>query len=197
MRAERAFDEQHGLDTSGIVRLHELAFENEHKELGARYEATSPESFERVMGQLELGDGELTFIDLGAGKGRVLLMASRFPFRRIVGVEFSPELTAIAERNVEGWRRRTPACPDIELVCQDATTYDFPDEPLLVYMYNPFDEPVMRAVLARLRASIERSPRPVLLVMISRLASLETVTSNGFEPATPSELFLPTAVGAH
>ncbi|HWH94462.1 MAG TPA: class I SAM-dependent methyltransferase, partial [Baekduia sp.] len=194
LRADRAFDEQLGVDTSGIVRLHELSFESENKELGSRYEATSPESFERVMSQLELGDRELTFVDLGAGKGRALLLASRLPFRRLVGVEFSPELTAIGQRNVEAWRQRHPDCPDIELVCQDATTYEFPDEPLLVYMYNPFEAPVLLEVLANLRASLQRSPRPVMLVSITPWETLDALTSSGFAAASPPELFLPAAM---
>ena len=198
MRADRAFDLEHGIETSGIVRLHDLAFESDHKELGARYEATTPASFERVMGQLDLGDEALTFVDLGAGKGRVLLLASLRPFRRIVGVEFSPELAAIGRRNIEAWRVRHPDCADIELVCQDATTYEFPDGPLLVYMFNPFDEPLMSTVLARLRASVEQRPRRVVLVLVNRLATLETLTANGFVPASPDahELFVPAAVAS-
>jgi SAM-dependent methyltransferase len=191
-RADRAFDERLGVETSGIVRLHELAFACDTKELGSRYQASSPASFTRVMGQLELGDRELTFIDVGAGKGRALLMASRLPFRRIVGVEFSPELTEVGQRNVEAWRQRNPDCADIELVCQDATTFAFPDEPLLVYMYNPFEAPVMRKVLGNLRASVQRSPRRVLLVLVDRTIELEAVTDSGFASASPPELYLPT-----
>jgi hypothetical protein len=124
-------------------------------------------------------------------------MASRLPFRRLIGVEFSPELTAVGERNVDVWRQRHPHCPDIELLCQDATTYDFPDEPLLVYMYNPFEAAVLRKVLANLRASMERSPRRVLLIMTDRTVALDALTSSGFAPvSSPPELFLPTWVPA-
>ncbi|MCW2993157.1 MAG: hypothetical protein JWQ18_652, partial [Conexibacter sp.] len=194
-RADAAFDRRLGVETSGIVRLHELAFESENKEHGARYQATSPQAFGDIMDKLELGDGELTFIDVGSGKGRALLLASQLPFRRLVGVEFSPELTATAERNVASWRERTPGCPEVELLCLDATAYAFPDEPLLVYLYNPFEEPVMLEVLANLRASLERSPRRVLLVLIKRVVSLEALAQVGFVPSTapgaPGELFLP------
>jgi SAM-dependent methyltransferase len=191
-RADRAFDEQLGVDTSGIIRLHELGFESENKELGARYQATAPESFEQIMSQIDVGDRDLTFVDVGAGKGRALLLASRLPFRRLVGVEFSPELTEIGKRNIARWQARTPDCPDIELICQDATTYDFPDEPLLVYMYNPFEEPVLLQVLGNLRTSVQRSPRRVLVVLLTREASLKTLAASGFAPSTPPELFLPT-----
>src|SRR3954452_4570322 len=109
--AERAFDARLGVDTAGIVRLHELSFDSENKDLGSRYEATSPDYFDLVMSQLDLGDGDLTFVDLGAGKGRALLMAAQLPFRRLVGVEFSPELTAVADRNVAAWRAGHPDAP--------------------------------------------------------------------------------------
>ena len=138
-----------------------------------------------------LRDRELTFIDIGAGKGRVLLLASRLPVRRMIGVEYSPELCAVAERNVAAWGPGHPDAAPIELVCQDATTYAFPDEPLLVYMYNPFEEPLMLQVLANLRASIERCPRRVLLVLMSRSISEEALAAAGFAMAAPPELFLP------
>jgi SAM-dependent methyltransferase len=195
LRAERAFDAELGVDTSGIVRLHDLGFESANKELGSRYEATAPESFARVMAGLDLGDGELTFVDVGAGKGRVLLLASALPFRRVVGVEFSPELTATAQRNAAAWHERHPDAPPIELVCEDATTYAFPDEPLLVYMYNPFEEPLMLEVLANLHASLARAPRRALLVLMSRSISDAALAQVGFVPApgpsAPPELFVP------
>src|SRR5713101_6823082 len=45
-----------------------------------------------------------TFVDIGCGKGRILLSALALPFRRIVGVEFSPVLCRIAEKNVASAR---------------------------------------------------------------------------------------------
>jgi SAM-dependent methyltransferase len=181
-RAERAFDRRHGVDTAGIVRLHELAFENENKELGVRYEGIMPEAFDALLDGLDVGDRELTFIDLGAGKGRAMLLASRSPFRRIVGVEFSPQLAAIAQGNAARFRSADQRCTDITVECADATAWEFPDEPLLVYMFNPFAEPLIRQVIANLERSCARTPRRVVLVIANRTFPVELLADAGFRP---------------
>ena len=66
-----------------------------------RYEAITPEAFHGLLASIDLGDHDLTFIDLGSGKGRAVLLASLYPFRRLIGVEFSPELTEVARLNVQ------------------------------------------------------------------------------------------------
>ena len=40
-----------------------------------------------------------TFVDFGAGKGRVLMMACEYPFKQVIGVELSRKLHATASRN--------------------------------------------------------------------------------------------------
>ena len=82
---------------------------------------------------------------MGSGKGRALVAAA-LPFRRIVGVEFSPELEELARANVERFMRKSAYGGSIESVCEDATAYDLPPEPLVLHFFNPFEEPVMRDV---------------------------------------------------
>ena len=181
-RLDREYDRRHGVDTAGVVRLHDLSFESENKAMGNRYEATTPDGFRDRLQRLDLGEGELTFIDLGSGKGRALLLASEFPFKRIIGVEFSPELTEVAERNAERYRGDAQRCREFELVCEDATTYELPDEPTVLYIYNSFEEPVMRAALHNVRRSLERHPRPLTLLIVNRHLPLEAIAETGFVP---------------
>lgn len=179
-RRERAFDLAHGVDTAGIVRLDELAFESDSKVHGTRYEAITPEAFHGVLERLDVGEGELTFIDLGSGKGRAVLLASLYPFRRIVGVEFSPELTEVARHNVERFDHAGQRCREIELVCQDAAAYEFPAEPVLVYIYNSFEGPLMQRVLANLGASGASHGHRLLLVTVNRAFPVSDVEAVGF-----------------
>ena len=181
-RLDREFDARYGVDTAGIVRLHDLTFESENKQLGNRYEATTPDGFRALLGGLDVGDHEQIFIDLGSGKGRALLLASEFPFKRVVGVEFSPELHEVAERNVERFDSPEQRCREFDLVCMDAARYELPDEPTLLYIYNAFEEPVMRAVLENVRRSLETSPRPLTMVIANRHYSLDALAAAGFVP---------------
>jgi hypothetical protein len=140
---------------------------------GRPYFATEPWLFEQIMQALafsvqqsgfspSVAHGTLqdfTFIDLGSGKGRVLLMASDYPFKRIIGVEFMPELHRAAEQNIANYSNDRQRYRQIETVCMDARDFQFPLEPLLVYLFNPFDEPAFARVLENLRHSLEQVPR--------------------------------------
>ena len=80
-----------------------------------------------------------TFVDLGCGKGRVVLAAAQRPFRRVVGVEISTELAAIARANVDAYRPPPPLLAPIEIVRADVTEIDLPDGDLLVHLYHPLE----------------------------------------------------------
>src|SRR5258708_19178551 len=104
---------------------------------------------------------KFTFVDLGSGKGRVLLMASDYPFQRIIGVEFMPELHCAAIKNVASYSNDHQRCRHIEAVCLDARDFQFPSGPLVVYLFNPFSEPTFAQILENLRLSIEQTALPV------------------------------------
>src|SRR6185503_13873283 len=104
-----------------------------------------------------------TFIDLGSGKGRVLLMAAPYGFKKIMGVEFIPEWHRIAEQNIRKFTAQYGTASAIESFCMDAREFQFPAEPLVVYLFNPFPEPVFAAVMDNLRRSIIQTPRAVYI----------------------------------
>ena len=91
-----------------------------------------------------------TFVDIGAGLGRVAFLAAAHPFKQIVGVEVSPALHEIAKENLSRFRGTAPRCRDIRLVRADASRWTLPKGDLLVYLYNPFDADLMRVFARRL-----------------------------------------------
>jgi len=125
------------------------------------YFATEPWLFNQIMQALPIDLSQFTFVDLGCGKGRVLLMASEYPFKRIIGVEFMPELHRAAQKNIAGYSNDRQRCRQIEAVCMDARDFEFPPGPLVVYLFNPFSEATFARVLENLRRSVEQTPRPV------------------------------------
>jgi hypothetical protein len=108
--------------------------------------------------------GEFTFIDFGSGKGRTLLMASDYPFRRIVGVELLPALHGAAQENLSKYRSESQRCFAMESICADATEFPFPIEPTVLFLFNPFPEPGLRRVIANLEQSLREHPRKVYVL---------------------------------
>lgn len=113
------------------------------------YEPSLPGLVDEAIDAAGVGPEGWSFVDLGSGKARAVLVASRRPFARAVGIEHRAVLHAVAERNLAAFRARGgPRCP-VFLFCGDAATYPLPDGPVLLYLYDPFPADVVRAVLAR------------------------------------------------
>jgi cyclopropane fatty-acyl-phospholipid synthase-like methyltransferase len=119
-----------------------------------------------IGGSGETDYSQYTFVDVGSGKGRMLFVAAEYPFRKVIGVEFSNDLHEEAVANIKRYKYPGQRCADIESIHADAAEFEFPDENLVIYMFNPFGPEVMGRMLANLERSIERHPRHVLVVML-------------------------------
>lgn len=132
------------------------------------YQPTEPILFREMLDALRVQTGidfaDYVFIDLGSGKGRTLLMASEYPFRSIVGVELLPALHKIAEENVKAYKNDKQKCFALEAICADATEFSFPDERLVIYLFNPFPEAGLRQVIGSLESSLREHSRPIYLL---------------------------------
>jgi SAM-dependent methyltransferase len=151
------------------------------------YQPTDAAEFRAMMASLPVTFERFTFLDLGSGKGRTLLMASEYPFRKIIGVEVLAELHQAANDNVREYRSETQRCREIECIQADARDYQFPDEPLVVYLFNPLPEPALVEILNRIERSIEQSPRPVSIVYHNPLLEKALASSKFLERTVRTE----------
>ncbi len=133
-------------------------------ELHSLYQPTEPDAFRKMMLRLPVSFHEFTFIDIGSGKGRVMLMAADYPFRRIIGLELLPALHAIAEQNRAKYKSGTQQCFQLEPICCDVCDFEFPPEPSLLYLFHPLSRADLRRFLVHLQRSLEDQPRPVYAV---------------------------------
>jgi hypothetical protein len=121
---------------------------------------------------------EFTFIDVGSGKGRALLMAADYPFRRILGIELLPELHRVAKENIGKYKSDSQQCFAIDCVAGDACEFAFPPEPTVLYLFNPLPESGLVRLIGNLERSLQDHPRPVFVLYHNPL--LEPVlTRNG------------------
>lgn len=128
------------------------------------YQPTDASLFREMMAALPIDFSQFTFVDLGSGKGRTLLMASEYPFRRIVGVEILPELNRVAEENICAFKSPAQRCTEIESICADAREFALPEEPLVLYLFNPLPAAGLTRVLARLSTALQKTPQPVYVL---------------------------------
>ena len=164
---DRVFDWTHNVETCGDVVPDATSVTVETLRHGGSYTPSQVALVRHLIDTLAIDYARYTFVDIGSGKGRALLVASEFPFARIVGVEYDARLHQVASRNIRQYRSRSQRCHDIECLHRDALQFPFPSGPLVVYMYNPFRPPVLVPLLRNLQASYARQPRDIILLYAS------------------------------
>ena len=173
---DHSFDRPFKTDTAGSVQPAQLGIEDAGvREQAILYLPSPPRVTRWMLDNVGIDHRQFTFVDLGCGKGRVLLIASEYPFQKVLGVEISPALTAIARRNIELYQPASRRCRDVEVRNADATAFDFPHTPLLVHLYHPFEPSITQAVLRQMEKSLDAWPRQVAIAYLMYTAALEPV----------------------
>ncbi len=152
------FDVLHGTETSREVSLWQLTIPHPDAKLGSHYEATSPELFLKACSFLPPAAVDFSFIDIGCGKGRVLILAKEYGFKKVIGIELSGELLEVTRRNLD-----KSGVGGVDLEHGSALDYRFPEGPLVVFMFNPFGPPALTQVVENLA----RHPDFVYLIYIN------------------------------
>jgi hypothetical protein len=163
---DRAIEKHLFVPSRGRTPLSGLSVESPNKPYGNPYYPVHRLSFEWSMAQLEGPMKDYTFVDYGAGRGRALLLAATYPFKRIKGVEFARELHEDAMMNIAQFPRSLMKCRDVDCLHMDAVDFEIPDGKTVFFFNNPFDAVVMETVLARIVAAYRSNPRRFYLILV-------------------------------
>ncbi|HEY2038374.1 MAG TPA: methyltransferase domain-containing protein [Edaphobacter sp.] len=161
------FDQIHSTDTSGLVPARDLVTGHPNDEHVTAYYAVAPSILRSLIDRwcetsLPHHITDYTFLDIGAGKGRAVLLASEFPFRRIIGVELNPVMAEIARANLTLWQSAHATDPTASaiapthIVQDDALNLPLPETPTVVFLFHPFEDPVLKELLHRIEKSFSR-----------------------------------------
>ena len=173
------FDWKYKTDTRNKISLHDLTVTGENKEHGSFYQPTMALSFNRLLDTIPLPP-ESVLVDFGCGKGRVLLLAVLRGIQKAVGIEFSPELCAIARNNVSIVEQATGSRLNIAVVEGDVTHYEIEDDQNVFFFFNPFDDVVLEAVVENIQQSLHRTPRQIAIIYYNPVHS--HILDNSFLP---------------
>lgn len=168
---DRGFDRTYSTDTSGVLETDEILAPDGLKGGAMRYEATPAECFDFLLSQSGVGTpADYAFVDIGSGKGRVVILAALAGFGRVIGVEMGANLHQSAEDNLLRLCNAGRSLP-VTLVHGDATRFDFPPLPTVCFLNNPFDAELLAALLDNLERSLHAAPRPMTLIYLHAVAA--------------------------
>src|SRR5208282_1741486 len=165
------FDQQYGVETDGrfggLTYLSDLDIPSSNWIEGNDYAAIDPTRFRNVLAGFQIAFEDYTFVDFGSGKGRALLLASEYPFRRIIGLEFAPELHRIAEENIQRYSSATQTCRDIQSLNVDFAEYALPPEASVLFFFHPCRTRLLSEVMAGVRRSLLAHCRPLYIAYVA------------------------------
>jgi hypothetical protein len=164
------FDQIHGTDTSGLIAAGNLITGHPNDAHVTAYYGVAPSILRALIDHWLATPpphpiSHYTFVDIGAGKGRAMLLASQLPFRQVIGIELNPTMADIAQTNRDLWQSAhatdstAPRITPIRLLQQDALDYDLPPTPTLAFLFHPFEAPVLKALLRRIETQFAKLPK--------------------------------------
>lgn len=166
------FDLENGVRTSGLVAGRHLTSGHRHDRQATAYYGVAPSVLHALLKRWQRTRPaalleEFTFLDIGAGMGRAMLLASELPFRQVLGMELNPTLVRVARRNLAAWRKAGRAQTGMKLYCADAVEFPLPPGPCLAFLFNPFGPTVMKRMLKQWRKTLQLQIRPLDLLYVN------------------------------
>lgn len=173
------WDLVYDVDTrGGVIADESLAITSSNRDKGVVYDPTPWSVVKAVARLLPESPEEFCFVDMGSGKGRVVLAAQALPYRAVLGVEYSPFLCRIAEANLQSQRLLPRRARTVSIVSGDAVDFPIPDGPCIFFFYNPFAPALLETVIENVVASFRRAPRNLYLVFFASSKAIAGIGSN-------------------
>jgi SAM-dependent methyltransferase len=166
-KTQPRIDAMYGTDTQTWMGLEVLDASGPNVEHARVYAPSPLYDAQQILKKLPIDISAYDFVDLGCGKGMMLLVAAEFGFGRVSGVEFGRAAYEVGLTNLEKFRERRPSASPIEMSLGDASLFPLPDRPVVVYMFNPFGPEVILPVLARMEESLKATPRDCWIVYVN------------------------------
>lgn len=160
------FDWKYNIDTVTWISHDALIKENNIAKYSGHYQGTNAYLVKNLFKRLNLSK-DRTFVDLGSGKGRILLLAKNYGFSAIKGIELSQQLCDISKKNIESFNAKTKMDSNISLLNIDATTYKFEEKDSILFMYNPFNGVIFEKVIKNLKQSLDSHPRKITIIYMN------------------------------
>ena len=155
-------ERQYGISTAKRISNQDLG---RSKTDYACYSATEYETFEKVMQHVPVRKDQDVFVDVGSGKGRIVILAARYPFKKVIGVELYQALNEIARENIQAALANL-TCKDIEIVETPAEEWVVPPEVNCFFFFNPFKGKTLVTFMSHIRESLKAAPRKITIIYI-------------------------------
>lgn len=155
---------KYNINTIKPVSLKDLTIEEGDITKSSPYEALNYYVLETLLENFrKLFPLENSLIDVGSGKGRVMVAAAHFGFKNITGVDFAVELCAAAEKNINKIKSQFPGTT-FNIYCKNILNYTINAGDKVFFLFNPFNKEIMEKFLGKIDRSVKEHPRTIYFI---------------------------------
>ena len=172
-------EKKYQIDTIRIDNLQHQKIKSNNLKHASIYQATNYFIIEKAFEFLRNDNANHYIVDFGCGRGRVLVVAAFYGFKKITGIDFGESLCREAELNIEKIKPLFPQT-NFEIICDDAVNYSIENDTNVFFFFNPFDEIVMLQIVKNILSSLKKNARKIYIVYINPLHK-EIFLSAGFQ----------------
>lgn len=172
-------EKKYQLDTIKVDNLQHQKINSSNLKHASIYQGTNYFLIEKAFDFLKSENANFHLVDFGCGKGRIMVVATYYGFKKITGLDFSQTLCNEAAMNIEKIKPLFPST-DFDIICNDAVNYSINDDDTVFFFFNPFDEVVMLQVVKNILVSLKKNDRKIYVVYVNPLQK-EIFLSAGFE----------------
>jgi len=170
-------EKKYGIKSTGADELKHLERKGIDIEHSTIYMPASYDLLEKVFQQVPVASFN-HLIDIGCGKGRAMCVAAHYGVANMSGIDLSRELCDAASKNLAFTKTRLPGL-EYKIINNDAFYFSIPEDADCIFLFNPFDEVIMSAVVNNIRGSQEKNPRKMTIIYLNPLHK-DLFTAEGY-----------------
>ncbi|MBK5273248.1 MAG: class I SAM-dependent methyltransferase [Bacteroidia bacterium] len=157
---------KYGIRTFAPVKLTDLTITNADITKSSSYEAVNYYMLEKLLTEFCRLSSSTSIVDLGCGKGRVMVVAAHFGFTQITGIDFAKELCEEASANMKKIEKKYQGLK-WKVITANVLDYKILPEDSVFFMFNPFVEETLASFLDKLDESCSLFPRKIYFLYAS------------------------------
>jgi 16S rRNA G966 N2-methylase RsmD len=158
-------EKTYGINTTGADNLKSLEKKGIDISSATIYMPVSYDVLKQFFDEVKLEKFN-HLLDIGCGKGRAMCVAASNGIKKISGVELSKDLFIAAKENI-AITKQNHTSTTFEIYNNDAFYFEIEDDVDCIFMFNPFDETIMSAVMENIETSLENNPRKMTIIYIN------------------------------
>jgi len=166
LRQELKGEKKYGINTTSANNLSDFDIKGNQLSHATEYMPVNYFTIEHVLDHIPENAKQGTFLDIGCGKGRALCVAAAYGFTKLYGIDFAKQLIKQADQNLAATKKRFSSLR-YQLSWSDISALEIGKDVSTVFLFNPFDEVLMKNIIHKINSSLQQYPRELYVLYCS------------------------------